>query len=77
LASSAQVGEEGVLRRDDSGDRLDPDISLQKNGVVTSATLRFDTSRRRGRTDSTPNKPSRCSPVAADKVETPSGRVSV
>jgi len=65
-----------VLRRDDSGDRLDPDISLQKNGVETSATLRFDTSRRRGRTDSSP-KPSRCSPVAADKVDTPSSRVSV
>lgn len=68
------VGEEGVLRRDDSGDRLDPDVSLQKNGVSASATLRFDTTRRRGRTDSSP-KPSRCSPVTADKVDRP--RVSV
>lgn len=37
-----QVGKEGILRRDDSGDRIDPDLSLQKNGIRNGASLRFD-----------------------------------
>jgi hypothetical protein len=39
---SEQLHCEGVLRRSDSGDRLDPDKSLKRNGVNNTATLRFD-----------------------------------
>ncbi len=46
-AIATKVGEEGVLRRDDSGDRLDPDMCLEKNGIRGGFVLKFDTTKKK------------------------------
>jgi hypothetical protein len=70
-----------VLRKDDSGDRLDSEVSLVKNGITGSGTitLRFDVTARRGRTDSTPNVPrkARCGAADTSLAEESTSRISV